>query len=82
VISLDRPRLNIHLWIDAHHVLHWGHGGETNLENLVLLCCRHHWKVHEGGWQVARADDGRVLAISPSHTYRARTRAPDPVLAG
>jgi hypothetical protein len=47
----------------------------TDLNNLVLLCYRHHWKVHEGGWQVARADDGRVLAIPPSHTYRARTRA-------
>jgi hypothetical protein len=22
-------------WTNAHHVLHWGHGGETNLENLV-----------------------------------------------
>jgi hypothetical protein len=63
-------------WTNAHHVLHWGHGGETNLENLVLLCHRHHWKVHEGGWQLARADDGRVLAIPPSHTYQSWTRAP------
>ena len=25
-----------HLRIDGHHLLHWGHGGDTNLDNLVL----------------------------------------------
>ena len=55
----------------------WGHGGETNLDNLVLLCHRHHWSVHEGGWQLVRAEHGRVLAVPPSHTYQSWTRAPD-----
>jgi hypothetical protein len=27
---------------DAHHVEHWVHGGATSLDNLVLLCRRHH----------------------------------------
>ena len=29
-------------WLDAHHVEHWAHGGETKLTNLLLLCplCR------------------------------------------
>lgn len=27
----DRPSS----WTNAHHVLHWGHGGDTNLANLV-----------------------------------------------
>ena len=39
---------------NAHHLVHWGHGGGTELNNLVLLCYRHHWMVHEGGWQLAR----------------------------
>ena len=73
----DRPPS----WTNAHHVLHWGHGGETSLENLVLLCHRHHWSVHEGGWRLVTAEDRRVLAIPPSHTYQARTRAPDTVAA-
>ena len=34
-------------WCDAHHVEHWADGGETALENLVLLCRRHHRAVHE-----------------------------------
>ncbi len=25
-------------FVDAHHVVHWAHGGETKLSNLVLLC--------------------------------------------
>ena len=39
-------------FVDAHHLKHWAHGGETTLDNLVLLCRRHHRTVHEGGYQV------------------------------
>jgi len=28
-------------WSDGHHLVHWIHGGPTDLENLVLLCHRH-----------------------------------------
>jgi hypothetical protein len=73
----DRPAS----WTSAHHVLHWGHGGVSDLPNLVLLCHRHHWSVHEGGWQVVRTEAREVLAIPPSHTYRSWTRAPDGVAA-
>lgn len=27
---------------DAHHIRHWADGGETSLDNLMLLCSRHH----------------------------------------
>lgn len=40
--------------VDAHHIRHWAHGGETALDNLVLLCRRHHRLVHEGGYSVER----------------------------
>jgi len=68
-------------WTNAHHVVHWSHGGATNLDNMVLLCHRHHWSVHEGGWRLVRAEDRRVLAIPPSHAYQSwtRPRAPDAV---
>jgi hypothetical protein len=38
--------------LQAHHRTHWAHGGETSLENLVLLCYQHHRLVHEGGYTV------------------------------
>ena len=38
----DRPSS----WCDAHHVRHWADGGTTSIDNLVLLCRRHHRLVH------------------------------------
>jgi hypothetical protein len=34
-------------WCDAHHIRHWAKGGETCLENLRLLCRRHHGWEHD-----------------------------------
>jgi len=34
-------------WCDAHHIVHWAKGGETSLENLRLLCRRHHRWEHD-----------------------------------
>ncbi|MDQ4118707.1 MAG: HNH endonuclease, partial [Actinomycetota bacterium] len=39
-------------WCVAHHVVHWIDGGETVLENLVLLCCRHHTVIHTQEWKI------------------------------
>lgn len=61
----------------AHHLVHWAVGGPTNLSNLVLLCHRHHWCVHEGGWKLARASGDRLLTIPPTYDYFTRVRAPD-----
>jgi hypothetical protein len=41
-------------YVDAHHIIHWADGGETSLENLVLLCRHHHRLHHEGGFSVER----------------------------
>jgi hypothetical protein len=32
---------------EAHHLWHWAHGGPTNLDNLVLLCWKHHRERHK-----------------------------------
>ena len=37
---------------DAHHLVHWADGGRTSLDNLVLLCRRHHRLLHEGGYRI------------------------------
>ena len=38
----------------AHHVVEWENGGSTDIDNLALLCVRHHTSVHEGGWTISR----------------------------
>ncbi len=50
---------------DAHHVQHWTDGGATRLDNLVLLCRRHHRAVHEGGFGVIRGRDGALTFLRP-----------------
>ena len=52
-------------WTDAHHLVHWLHGGTTDLDNLVLLCRYHHVKCHEGGWTLHREPDGTIGATPP-----------------
>jgi len=47
---------------DAHHIKHWADGGETRLDNLVLLCRRHHRAVHEDGFRVEMGEDTEGVA--------------------
>ena len=51
--------------LHGHHVRHWADGGDTALDNLVLLCPTHHRLVHEGGFEVRRLDDGAFRFSAP-----------------
>jgi hypothetical protein len=53
---------------DAHHIEHWLDGGPTSLDNLVLLCRRHHRSVHEGLADVRCLADGSLTFIRPDGT--------------
>ena len=53
-------------FVDAHHVRHWSCGGETSLDNLILLCRRHHRLVHERGYTV-ELDDRREPRFRNEH---------------
>ena len=33
-------------WSEVHHIVYWEQNGEHELSNLVLLCSRHHHRVH------------------------------------
>ena len=50
---------------DAHHVQHWADGGATRLDNLVLLCRRHHRVVHEEGFRITLDATGEVEFLRP-----------------
>ena len=41
----------------VHHVVPFPNG-PTDIDNLVLLCDRHHHLVHEGHWQLQRTPTG------------------------
>jgi hypothetical protein len=45
------PGCHSRRFLHNHHVKHWSNSGETNLENLMLLCTRHHTLVHEGDFE-------------------------------
>jgi hypothetical protein len=61
-------------WCDGHHITWWTRGGETKLENLALICGRHHWMVHEGGWTIERRG-GRWITKPPGHRVGAHARS-------
>lgn len=47
-------------YVDAHHIRHWADGGETALDNLILLCRGHHRLLHEGGFTVRGHPGGEL----------------------
>jgi len=66
----DRPST----WCEGHHVVWVTHDGPTELANLVLVCSRHHHRLHQPGWHAKlRPDatfevtdsDGLVRCTSP-----------------
>jgi hypothetical protein len=54
-----------HAWCDAHHIVHWADGGSIAVGNLLLLCRRHHRKVHERGGFRLELLDGRPVFRRP-----------------
>jgi hypothetical protein len=59
------PGCGARRFTQAHHVVWWGDGGTTDLDNLVLVCFFHHRLVHEHGWGVRRDGSGGVRWIRP-----------------
>ena len=50
---------------DVDHAKSWDSGGETNLENLGLLCRRHHRLKTHGRWALVSNEDGSCEWTSP-----------------
>lgn len=54
-------------WCDAHHIVGWVKSlGETNIDNLILLCRRHHTLVHNSRWTITRTVDGEFEFTHPA----------------
>jgi hypothetical protein len=52
----------------AHHITWWSRGRKTLIEDMCMLCSFHHWQIHEGGWQMARREDGGFVWIPPQRS--------------
>jgi Domain of unknown function (DUF222) len=63
--------------LHAHHRIHWIHGGRTDLDNLLLLCERHHVAHHAGEFHIFTAGAGRFRFVSSNgHDLSAPLRNP------
>lgn len=51
---------------DAHHAVHWADHGDTEPDNLPLLCWYHHHVVHEDGWSIEPLGAGLFQLHTPS----------------
>lgn len=56
-------------WTDAHHIRHWADGGQTSLDNLVLLCRHHHRVTHHQPWTVTIGSDGHPCWQRPGSPH-------------
>jgi hypothetical protein len=59
------PGCGARQFTQAHHIVWWGDGGRTDLDNLLLVCFFHHKLVHEHGWSVKREAEGNVVWLRP-----------------
>ena len=64
----DRPPS----FCDGHHVTHWADGGGTALDNLLLLCRRHHTDHHKGRYTITPNGRGG-FTFSPTFLTVSRT---------
>jgi len=67
---------------EVHHLKHKGHGGETSLDNCILICFFHHQiMIHRKGWTLVRNADGTTTAWNRDRSKVLRSHSP-PARAG
>ena len=64
----------------AHHIVAWTAParGPTDIDNLVLVCNRHHRLIHQHGLILARGPDGGWVAGTPDNRQAASDRGRKP----
>ena len=68
-------------FVDAHHVQHWCDGGETRLDNLVLLCRHHHRLLHQDGYEIVKHGNQQFEFLTPAGDAMPIAMAPQFVAA-
>jgi hypothetical protein len=62
----DRP---VH-WCEGHHIIAWENDGPTDIDNLALLCSRHHHLIHRPDWHAKLLPDATLEITRPDGTTR------------
>ena len=60
-------------WCQAHHIVPWAIQGNTNIDDMCLLCSRCHHKVHDDQWVVRRSPSGKYTLKPPLKRNRRTT---------
>ena len=59
-------------WCQSHHIIPWAVHGNTDIDDMCLLCSRCHHKVHDDRWQVRKTPSGKYhLKPPPKHLRHA-----------
>ena len=63
-------------YLDGHHLKHWINGGETNPDNMTLLCTHHHGLLHRAAFRIMKNPDDSLRFVTadgrtiPRNGYR------------
>jgi len=52
-------------FVEIHHIEHWASGGATAVDQLLLLCAKHHTLVHERGFKIDKDFQDRWAFYRP-----------------
>ncbi|RZQ65656.1 HNH endonuclease signature motif containing protein [Amycolatopsis suaedae] len=64
-------------WCVVHHVREWQHGGQTTVDEMILLCGRHHRIIHHTDWTVTMVH-GKPQFHPPAWLTRRRRPSTNP----
>jgi hypothetical protein len=71
--------------LHAHHAIPWLLGGPTDLDNLILLCERHHLALHDGAYRIRKLGGGvfrfeTLDGVDLAHPFATQSPAALPAL--
>jgi Domain of unknown function (DUF222)/HNH endonuclease len=72
------PLCTQRLWLHAHHIRYWEHGGPTEPHNLVLLCPFHHRALHHGAFSIEGDPEAGTLRFLDPFGHPIAPPRPDP----
>ncbi len=62
-------------WCQSHHIIPWAVEGNTDIDDMCLLCSRCHHKVHDDQWAVRKNATGQYYLKPPlKHNRRTNSR--------